>query len=135
MPTLAQLMRAEIARAVSREIRAAGLGKLTRRVAQLEKRVASCETGARATAGRPARATVRGRGKVDRRTLRFSPATLKKLRGKLRVTQQELAALLNVSGNAVWQWEAGRAKPRAKYIAAMRELRTLGSRAARKRLK
>ena len=134
MPTLGQLLRAEIARAVSREIRAVGLGKLTRRVAQLEKRVASCEAGAR-SAAKPGRAKGRGRGKVDRRTLRFSPATLKRLRGKLGVTQQELAALLNVSGNAVWQWEAGRAKPRAKYIAAMRELRKLGSRAARKRLK
>ena len=133
MATVGQLLRAEVSRAVGRDLRARGvdgaLKDLKRRLAQLERRVSALEKK------RPAVPVSAGRKRaVDGRTLRFSPSTLKKLRKRLGVTQGELAKLLNVSGNAVWQWEAGRAKPRHRHLAAVRELARIGKREARKRL-
>ncbi len=138
MPTFSKLLKAEIERVVSRQVAAMGvvkqMRKLAREVANLDKRLASVEakiaSGKLAAGGK--RVTVKVG--VDKRKLKFSPAALKSLRYKLNVTQQEVAKLLGVSGNAVWQWEAGRAKPRLKALEEMRKLRKIGSREARKRL-
>ena len=132
MANLGRILRDEIAKSVAKAMRAAGLSadirKIRAQLVVLEKRVATLEKS-------PARSTPSRAGrKVDRRKLRFSSGTLKAIRAKLGVTQQEMAKLLRVSGNAVWQWEAGRAKPRARHLDAMRKLRTIGKREARKML-
>ncbi len=133
MANLGKLLREEIARSVAKVLRVTGFGadlrKLRAQLVVLEKRVSTLEKA-------PARSgALRSGRKVDRRKLRFSPGTLKAVRAKLGVTQQEMAKLLDVSGNAVWQWEAGRARPRARHLAAMRKLRNIGKREARKMLK
>lgn len=137
MAGIATTITAEIARMVAKQLRATGwAGKLRNvnaRLARLEKRLAKLEASAgRAPAARKGAAAKRSR--VDKRTLRFSPASLKRVRATLGVTQGELAALLDVSGNSVWQWEAGRAKPRAKSLKALRELRSAGKRRVQARL-
>ncbi len=135
MASIAQVIREEIARMVSRELRGAGitgeLKAITTRLDRIERRIAALEAD-HAQAPRPAPA--RSTGKIDRRKLRFSGESLKRLRGKLGVSQAELATLLGVSGNAVWQWEAGRARPRAESIQSIREIRGLGKRELRGRL-
>jgi len=133
--SIAQVLKEEIGRMVSREIKSAGIARelkaVTTRLDRIEKRIDALEAGR----AKPARAAGRrSRGKVDGRTLRFSPDSLKRLRLKLGVTQAELAKLLGVSGNAVWQWEAGRARPRADSIRQIKELRGLGKRELRRRL-
>jgi DNA-binding transcriptional regulator YiaG len=136
MASLAKLLKDEIDRAVAKELKSMGIAgqlrSLGARLTKIEKRLGSLESS---RAVRPASAA-RGssRKKVDGRTLRFSPDTLKAIREKLDVTQQEMAKLLGVSGNAVWQWEAGRAKPRAKVLEKMRGLRSVGKREAKRRL-
>jgi len=62
---------------------------------------------------------------------RLSPGLIKKLRKRLRITQPELAALLNVSIAAVGFWESGTVKPRPEMRARIIKLRSLGRREAR----
>lgn len=134
MANLGKIIREEIAKSVLKAVRGTGFGaelrKIRAQLVVLEKRVSALEKAP----ARAAAAARRGR-RVDRRKLRFTPSTLKGIRAKLGVTQQEMAQLLGVSGNAVWQWEAGRAKPRAGHLAQMRKLRGIGKREARRRLK
>ena len=136
MAKLAQVLREEIGRMVSREMRSAGLAKALKsidaKLNRIDKRIGALEAG-RVKALRGS-AAGRLRKKVDRRKLRFSPESLKRVRDKLGVTQGELAKLLCVSTNAVWQWEAGRAKPRDKNILEIKELRGLGKREVKRRL-
>lgn len=142
MSDIDKAIRDEVARSVERKIRRSGLaseiGKLAGELRRVEKRLRALEagrqTGRRAggQAATPARKP--RRSKTDGRTLRFTPNTLKRLRKKLSVTQEEMAKLLDVSHNAVWQWEAGRAKPRSKALEGMRKLRGVGKRRARKLL-
>lgn len=42
--------------------------------------------------------------------------------------------LLNASSLSVYKWENGQAKPRAKHLAAIAEVRKMGKREAAKRL-
>jgi len=134
MASLATAMREEINRAVTRAMRsssfAADLKALRESIKAVEKRLCALEREC-ATACAPSRSC----GKKDRRKLRFAPETLVRLRHRLGVSQEEMAGILGVSANSVWQWEAGRTKPRAKVLARIRELRKLGKREARKRLR
>ena len=68
------------------------------------------------------------------RQFKATPQTLRRIRAKLGVTQAELAKLVGVSGNAAWQWEAGRATPRGRKIKAIQDLTKIGKREARRRL-
>jgi len=136
MPNVAQVLRAEIRRLAAKTLReaqvAAQLRSLRRRIRQIEKRVKSLESRP-AFMRAPAAAAA---PEAPRRGRRFkaTPPVLRKIRAKLGVTQKELAALLGVSGNAVWQWEAGRAAPRRKALAALQQLKKIGKREARRRL-
>jgi len=134
--SIANVIREEIGRMVSRDLKSAGIAKelksLNTKLNRIEKRIDALEAGRVKAAPRSAgRAPAK---KVDGRTLRFSSGSLKRLRDKLGITQGELAKLLGVSGNAVWQWEAGRARPRAKSIRDLKELRGLGKREIRRRI-
>ena len=143
MPNVGEVIKAEVRRLSLKEIRATGiipaLRKINRAVRAIEKRLKALEARTEkvvAVSARPETpaATAAGRkGKPGRRFV-ASPARLKSIRAKLNVTQKELATLLNVSGNAVWQWEAGRARPRGKSLARLQELSKTGRREARKLL-
>jgi DNA-binding transcriptional regulator YiaG len=131
MPNIAVVIRAEIERMVSREVRkataASELAQLRRRVAELEKALAAVKKEASGN-GRAKPAGRRGR------QFKATPQTLRKIRARLGVTQAELAKLVGVSGNAAWQWEAGRAAPRGRKVKAIQELTKIGKREVRRRL-
>ena len=131
MSDIGKVIREEVARDVERKIKRSGLAgeirKLTGELKRVERRLRALEVGR--SAATPAHKP--RRSKTDGRKLRFTPDTLKRLRKTLNVTQMEMAKLLGVSHNAVWQWEAGRARPRAKALAGMRKLRGIGKRRAR----
>ena len=50
----------------------------------------------------------------------WTPHLIKRLRGKR--TQAEFGALLGAPKNTVWRWEAGQARPDARYAARLSEL-------------
>ncbi len=67
---------------------------------------------------------------------RFSSTTIRNLRQRLRLTQAELAQLVGVTGQSVYQWERkdGQLQLRKATREALYELRDLGVREAHRRL-
>jgi DNA-binding transcriptional regulator YiaG len=65
---------------------------------------------------------------------RLSPASIKRHRLRLKLSQRELGVLVGVNTHTVVQWEAGRSAPRPRYRAALVRLRHLGQREVRKLL-
>ena len=52
--------------------------------------------------------------------MRWTPRLIKQLRGTR--TQTEFGALLGARKNTIWRWEAGQARPDARYTARLCEL-------------
>jgi DNA-binding XRE family transcriptional regulator len=66
--------------------------------------------------------------------VRFVAKGFRSLRSRLGLSAEELAALLGVSGQTVYNWEHERAKPRASQLASIAALRGIGKKEARARL-
>jgi transcriptional regulator with XRE-family HTH domain len=64
----------------------------------------------------PGKTTARG----QKQALDWTPHLIKRLRGKR--TQAEFGALLGAPKNTVWRWEAGQARPEARYAARLSAL-------------
>lgn len=144
MPNFAVTFKEEVQRLARRELRdtAVKLQKdiawLKRSVADHKRRIVSLE--------RENRALVREASSRRKTTAKASPDELTKaritakmvrgLREKLGLTQGELASLLGVSAQSVYQWEhkEGRLTLRGPTTAAIVEARKLGVRDARRRL-
>jgi DNA-binding transcriptional regulator YiaG len=60
--------------------------------------------------------------------MRFSAKGLAKLRERLGLTAADMGALLKVSAQTVYNWEAAKAKPRQQQLTAIGALRSLGKR-------
>lgn len=69
------------------------------------------------------------------KSARITGKVVKNLRKKLGISQEKLAALLDVSPGAVAFCEQGRARPRSDNKAAIIALRTLGRRDVKRMLK
>lgn len=103
--------------------------KLKKRVAGLQVEIAALkrERTREQTKIRMARAA---ESAVTRKGVkaRLSPGLIQKLRKRLRISQPELALLLDVSASAVGFWETGRVQPRPETKARIVALRSLGRR-------
>ncbi len=136
MSSLDDALRNELKRLLAKELREANLEShlkdMVHHIGELERRITALEKQVSPHARRARRATAQG----ARRGRKFhaTPEVLRKIRNKLGLTQQEFARVIGVSGNAVWQWEAGRATPRGKTLQSVQAVRKMGKREARKRL-
>lgn len=134
-------LKSEIVRLTRRELRAtvsplaADVRRMKRTVSQLVRTTARLERAASAWDKQMSEQQAALKAPEEQvKAARFSPALIKKLRTRLGVTQAELAALLKVSGVAVWSWEAGRTRPTGENRTALVALRNLGRREVRKLL-
>jgi DNA-binding transcriptional regulator YiaG len=139
MPNIASVLKEEIVRLARREVRneTEGLKKasaqyrsdiagLKRRVASLEKQASRLEKKAGKESAAKADETA-GR-------IRFSAKGLATKRQRLGLSAGELGALLGVSAQTVYNWEAGKSKPRAQQLPAIATLRSMGKRQAKAQL-
>ena len=141
MPNITSLLKAEIIRLAKKEVRneLEGLKKasslhrteiaaLKRRVAVLEKQVASAEKmgGKQIT---PLADT------TENTRIRFSVKRLASQRQKLGLSAADMGALLGVSGQTIYHWEAGKTRPRQQQLVALARARKLGKREAQAQLK
>jgi DNA-binding transcriptional regulator YiaG len=140
MPNIANILKSEIVRlagrvtrgqttslkkasaAYRREIAALKrqLSSLQRDVAQLKKRSAHAEISAAPTA-------------IDK-PIRFVAKGLRSLRKRLSLSAPQLATLLGVSPQSVYNWETKVTTPRKEQVFAIAGLRQLGKREAHARL-
>jgi transcriptional regulator with XRE-family HTH domain len=60
--------------------------------------------------------------------LRFRVDGFATLRKKLGLTANEMGTLIGVSGQSIYKWEQGKAKPRASQLQAIAAARKMGKR-------
>ncbi|MBC7438252.1 MAG: helix-turn-helix transcriptional regulator [Bdellovibrionales bacterium] len=143
MPNIASVLKEEIARVARKESRGDNLklkkssaqyrsdiAALKRRVSVLEQMVARLgKSSRRAAPAAAASAAEDGRSK-----LRFSAKGLASQRKRLGLSAADVAALLGVSGQSIYKWEDGKARPRASQLPAIATLRTMTKKQAAAKL-
>lgn len=131
MPNIASILKSEITRIARKEIRAelealkksasghrSQIAALKRRAQVLEQEVKRLQKSAPPESGALAKAES---GKARR----FSAAGLAKQRQRLELSADAVGLLVGSSGQSVYNWEAGKARPRAGHLTAIAALRGL----------
>lgn len=138
MPNIAQVLKEEIARLARKEVRAEtdSLKKTvsTQRsdIARLKKEIATLQRQVkRSTKNVPAAPQATSQEDTG---FRFSAKGLASNRERLGLSAEQYGALVGVTGQSIYKWEAGKARPRASQIPAIAQLRGIGKREAAKRL-
>ena len=142
MPNLVAVLRDEIKRLARKEIKKTvdplrkDNTRLKREVAALKRQVSALTT----TTKRLISQTAHLRQKAidpeakEFKEARLGPKYISALRRRLKLTREDFALLLEVSGNTVYLWENGRTSPRAEAKARLVDLRRIGVREARRRV-
>jgi DNA-binding transcriptional regulator YiaG len=139
MPNIAALLKSEITRLSRKEIRneVRPLRKATasyrREIATLKRAIASLERQAKQMAKR-APAPQSASDASDEKPTRFVAKGLLALRKRLALSAPQLARLLGVSTQSVYNWEHKKAVPRKEQIAAIVALRPVGKKEVHQRL-
>jgi DNA-binding transcriptional regulator YiaG len=137
MPNIASVLKEEIARLARKELKGesqqlkkasaqyrSDIAALKRRVTDLERQLGHVAKSA------PRAAQSSAEGESVEAGHRFSAKGLSKLRQRLELSAGDLAKLIGVSGQSIYKWEAGKARPRAAQIAAIAAVRGLSKKAA-----
>jgi len=144
MPNIATLFKSEISRIARKEVRreTAGLKKANTtyrsEIAALKRRAQALEKALRQALRRRAASAPAAEADTDAdgdaHGLRFRPKGLASLRARLGLSARECGLLLGVSGQSIYLWESGRARPSGKSLEAIAALRKLGKREVTARL-
>jgi len=140
MPNLASVLKDEIARLARKEVRAE-MSVLKKQSAQHRRDIAAlkrkCDDQERELKflrkQEKKRLTVEPSAE-EGQDVRFSSKWLKKHRAKLGLSAEKYARLIDVSPLSVYNWESGKATPRAAQKAKLAAIRGIGKREAEKRL-
>lgn len=141
MANIASLLKSEISRVARKEVRGetAGLKKAISsyrsEIAALKRRALALEGELRRlskAAGKSAPAAIDGEAPAH--ALRFSPKGLASQRKRLGLSAHECGLLVGASGQSIYNWEDGKARPRAKHLQALAALRGMGKKDAAARL-
>lgn len=134
MPNIAQLLKEEVARVARKHSRAevtslkravarqrSDVAALKRQVAELTRKLSAMQKQRSAAAPEP---------DATAAAQRFSAKGLASHRRRLGLSAAELGRMFGVSGQTIYIWESGRARPRPGHMSAIAALRTLGRRQA-----
>ena len=134
MPNIASILKSEITRIARKEIRAEveglkkSVGGYRSEIAALKRRAQSLEHQVKRlekSAPRPEPVALE-----DGKTLRFSAKGLARQRQRLELSADAVGVLVGASGQSVYNWEAGKARPRANLLPAIAALRSLSKKQA-----
>ena len=139
MPNIAGVLKAEITRVARKEIRSEtdslqkAIAQYRRDLGTLKRQVVALEKLVRALGGKPPTTKSSAEGACDATTVarRFSPSRLAAHRKRLDLSADAFGSLIGVSGQTIYKWETGKARPRARQLEAIATVRTLGQREAR----
>ena len=137
MSNVATVLKEEIARVARKEIRreTASLKKASAayrlEIAALKRRALELERQLRRL-GKGADASAPAAGNDDSVTegTRFSARSMASQRRRLGLSAAECGLLIGASAQSVYNWEEGKARPRAQHLPAIFALRNLGRRQA-----
>lgn len=142
MSNIATVLKAEIARIARKEIRSeveplrkalttyrSDMAALKRRAQSLEQELRKVSKSPKATQSQAGSTTEGGDAEEGARR-RFSVKGLLSQRKRLGLSAEDCGLLVGASGQSVYNWEAGKARPREKHLAAISALKTLGKKSA-----
>ncbi len=134
------MLKEEIARLVRRQIRGetesikkassryrSEIAALKRRIEALEKQISRLER----MVPKKAAPVVDGESETK---LRFKPQGVRAQRTRLGLSAPEMGALVGVSAQTIYNWEAGTSRPRAEQLAIIAAVRKMGKRKVKARL-
>ena len=139
MPNIATVFKAEITRLARKEVRenSDGLRKtvasqrteiagLKRRLQELEAAVKKLAKGTGAVAVRHGAPVSSESGESNGTGLRFRAKGMAANRKRLGLSAADFGLLVGATGQSVYAWESGKAKPRPEALAAIASLRGIG---------
>ncbi len=139
MPNIASALKSEISRIARKEVKAEVLSlrkaatSHRKEIALLKQRAQSLEKmlgqlgRANAKSATPAPVSA---GEETGGAQRFSARGLLTHRKRLGLSASEVGVLIGTSGQSIYNWEQGKARPSASHMAAIAALRTLGKKEA-----
>ena len=139
MANIRTVLKDEISRLSRREIRKQvepvrkASAAYRRDIAALKRQVQELVRAVSVLAKRP-RQPIEGKVRASARPLRFVAKGLVSLRARLGLSAAELAQLIGVSGQTIYNWEHKKTTPRKEQLVSLADLRALGKREARTRL-
>lgn len=132
MPNLASAFKSEISRIARKEVRFE-TGQLKKNaahyrseIAALNRRLSDLERQLRRRQKDSGKSIGTAEDAAKPKGFRFSANGFASQRQRLGLSARELALLLGVSSLSVYKWEHGKARPRAKQLEAISQLRRLG---------
>jgi DNA-binding transcriptional regulator YiaG len=144
MPNIASILKSEIARVARKEVRGEtqhlkkAVSTYRSEIAALKRRAQALEQQLRRLGKRGAKAVPAATAADgDAETLagfRFSAKGLASHRKRLGLSAHECGLLVGASGQSIYKWEDGKARPRAKNMPAIATLRAMGKKEAEARL-
>jgi len=140
MANIASLLKTEIARVARKQVRAetsvlkTAVGTYRAEIASLKRRAQALESEVRRLSKAQARTETVEAPTEPERKLRFAAKGLASQRKRLGLSAADCGLLLGTSGQSIYNWEEGKARPRARFLAAIAALRTLGKKEATSRL-
>lgn len=140
MANVASLLKSEISRIARKEVRAETLGlKKTigvyrAELAALKKRALAMEVELRRLSKAHAKSAPVEAPTHPAQKLRFTAKGLATQRRRLGLSAHECGLLLGTSGQSVYNWEDGKARPRARFLPAIAALRSMGKKNAAAKL-
>ena len=140
MPNIASLLKTEIARVARREARgetqtlkkAASTHRAE--IAALKRRTQALEQQLRRLGRITAKALPGGDAEPASAKRRFSAKGLASQRRRLGLSAHECGLLVGASAQSIYNWEQAKARPQAKHLAAIADLKTMGKKEAAARL-
>jgi len=143
MPDITSILKAEISRVARKEVRAeietlkkttashrSAIADLRRQLGTLEKELRRVGKGAARQAATEHADDTNGSGTKRR----FSATRLAAHRAKLELSAASYGALVGVSGQTIYHWEQGKARPRTAQLERLAIVRGLGARDIAERL-
>lgn len=140
MPNIASILKSEISRVARKEVRSETLGlkkavsAYRTEIAALKRRTQALEQALRRLGKASAKVAPAATAEASSRALRFSAKSLASQRRRLGLSADDCGLLVGASGQSIYNWEAGNARPRAKLLPAIAALRHLGKKEAAARL-
>ena len=141
MTNIASILKTEISRVARKELRSEteGLKKAVAvyrtEIAALKRRTQALEQELRRwSKAQPKVAPAAAPEEGEPSKTRFSAKGLASQRQRLGLSADDCGLLIGASGQSVYNWEAGKAHPRAKHMLASAALRTMGKKEAAGRL-
>ena len=140
MANIASLLKSEISRVARKEVRADTLGLkkavggYRSEIAALKRRAQALEVELRRLSKAHAKAVPVEVHAQPVQKLRFTAKGLASQRRRLGLSAQDCGLLVGASGQSIYNWEEGKARPRAMHPSAIAALRGMGKKEAASRL-